>query len=141
MTYKIFYEANPSYEDLAILTDGIKENTSQKKGFAPLEFFAFFVRDENSKIQGGCNGNSLYGCLYIDQLWVVESLRGKGYGTQFVLAAEQWGKERDCIFAAVNTMDWEALSFYKKLGYSIEFERHGFLKNSVFYFLRKNLIK
>jgi hypothetical protein len=37
-------------------------------------------------------------------------------------------------------MDWEARGFYGKLGYHIEFERHGFLKNSVFYFLRKSLI-
>ena len=36
-------------------------------------------------------------------------------------------------------MDWEALAFYQKLGYEIEFERHGFAKNSIFYFLRKPL--
>ena len=36
-------------------------------------------------------------------------------------------------------MDWEALDFYKKLGYYVEFERHGYLKESVFYFLRKDL--
>jgi ribosomal protein S18 acetylase RimI-like enzyme len=40
-------------------------------------------------------------------------------------------------FSTVNTMDWEALDFYKKLGYEVEFERHGFLKDSIFYFLRK----
>lgn len=34
-------------------------------------------------------------------------------------------------------MDWEALGFYQKLGFIIEFERRGFLKDSVFYFLRK----
>ncbi len=33
----------------------------------------------------------------------------------------------------------KALDFYKKLGYYVEFARKGFDKNSIFYFLRKDL--
>ncbi len=140
MTYKIVYEANPHPKDMQVINDGIMAYAKQKKGHEPIDFFDFFIRDENNKILGGCNGESLYGCFFIDQLWVAEPWRGKGYGTKLILAAEQLGKERGCIFAAVNTMDWEALGFYKKLGYQVEFERHGFLKDSVFYFLRKDFI-
>ena len=75
---------------------------------------------------GGCNGMIYYGCLYVDQLWVDESLRGQGYGTQLMQVAETLGKTRGCLFATVNTMDWEGLEFYKKLGYQIEFTRRGF---------------
>jgi len=39
-----------------------------------------------------------------------------------------------------HVQSWEALDFYKKLGFYIEFERKGFDKDSIFYFLRKNLI-
>ena len=53
---------------------------------------------------------------------------------------EKFGKEKGCTFATVNTMDWEALGFYKRQGFTIEFERHGFKKESVFYFLRKPLL-
>ena len=56
---------------------------------------------------------------------MADSLRDKDYGTKLVRAAEQYGLEHECTFAAVNTMDWEALGFYKKLGFEIEFERHG----------------
>ena len=90
-------------------------------------------------LTGRCNGNTLYGSLYIDQLWVTESLRNIGYGAELINAAEQFGKDKGCTFATVNTMDWEALEFYKKMGYGIEFERHGYSKNSTFYFLRKSL--
>jgi GNAT superfamily N-acetyltransferase len=38
-------------------------------------------------------------------------------------------------------MDWEALGFYQKLGFKIEFQRAGFHKNSIFYFLRKESVK
>ena len=137
---KIVYEANPHHDEMQVLGNGIMEYAKQKKGHGPIEFFAFFIRDENNKIRGGCNGCNLYGCLYVDQIWIEESLRGKDYGTQLMLAAENFGKERGCTFAAVNTMDWEALDFYKKLGFEIEYERHGFLKDSIFYFLRKEFI-
>lgn len=140
MILDIIYEKNPKPLDMQFLGEGIMEYAKLKKGHKPIEFFAYFIRDENNKIWGGCNGCDLYGCLHIDQLWVHESLRGKGYGTQLIQAAEQFGQERDCLFATVNTMDWEALAFYKKRGFQVEFERHGFLKNSVFYFLRKGLV-
>src|SRR5690348_12670369 len=43
-------------------------------------------------------------------------------------------------FIAVNTMDFEALGFYIKLGFTVEIERKGFDKNSSMFFLRKDLI-
>ena len=54
-------------------------------------------------------------------------------------SAVELAKNKKCLFVAVNTMHWEALDFYKKLGFYIEHERHGFEKNAIFYFLRKNL--
>ena len=94
----------------------------------------------NGKVIGGCGGDNMYGGLYVGQLWVTESLRGNGYGTQLMQKAEALAKESKCNFIAVNTFDWEVLDFYKKLGFYVEFERKGFDKNSVFYFLRKDLI-
>ncbi len=139
MKYTITHETNPSSADVQILGDGIMENAKLKKGMKQLDFFAFFIRDEAGKIVGGCNGDNMYGSLFVGQLWVTEALRGKGYGKQLMQKAEDLAKEQKCNFMAVNTMDWEALDFYKKLGFHVEFERHGFDKNSVFYFLRKDL--
>jgi len=138
MSIKIELEFHIQNQDIQLLTQGISEYAKLKKGHAPIEAFAFFIKDDNGVIHGGCNGNIGYGWIYVDQLWVEEALRGKGYGKQLMELAENLGKEKGCISAAVNTMDWEAPEFYKKLGYRIEFERHGLTKNSVFYFLRKD---
>jgi GNAT superfamily N-acetyltransferase len=138
MTYKIDYEANPRGEDVQFLNDRIMEYAKQKKQMKQLEFFAFYVRDENGRIVGGCAGDNMYGGLFVGQLWVAEELRGQGYGTRLMAEAEKLAIESKCNFMAVNTMDWEALDFYKKIGFFVEFERHGFDKNSIFYFLRKN---
>lgn len=139
MTYHIHYEKNPLSKDTDILAKGIADNAKQH-GLSPIEPFAFFIRDESNIIKGGCNGNVGYNWLYIDQLWVEKALRGRGYGIKLMQAAEKLALEKQCLYAAVNTASWEALAFYKKLGYRIELERHGLPKNSTFYFLRKDFL-
>lgn len=139
MTYKISYEANPRSEDIQILNDGIIVEHKRKKEMKPLDFFAYFIRDEQERIVGGCAGDNMYGGLYVGQLWVTELLRGKGYGTKLMSLAEELARIDQCRFITVNTFGWEALDFYKKLGFYVEFERHGYDKDSIFYFLRKNL--
>lgn len=136
---KISYEKNPDPKDINFLTQGIIDYAKVKKDHKPMEPFAFFIRDENGNVIAGCNGNIGYDWVYVDQLWVSESHRGQGYGSALMKSAEELGKQKNCVFAAVNTMDWEAPEFYQKLGYQIEFERHGLAKNSVFYYLRKTL--
>ena len=37
-------------------------------------------------------------------------------------------------------MDWEALDFYKNLGYDVEFVREGFEKESKMYLLQKKTL-
>ncbi|HAT8893443.1 TPA: GNAT family N-acetyltransferase [Legionella pneumophila] len=139
MTLKLTFAENPNPDDVHVLTNGIKSYAKQERGFESLDFFACFIRDADNKIVGGCSGGTLYGGLHIDNLWVSEQIRHQGWGTKLMHAALKYGQEKSCAFATVNTMDWEAIEFYKKLGFKLEFERHGFQKNSVFYFLRKEL--
>ncbi|KTC67663.1 GNAT family N-acetyltransferase [Legionella anisa] len=137
MTLKLSFLENPNPDDVQILTNGIKEYAKQQRGFESLDFFACFIRDADNSIVGGCSGGTLYGGLHVDNLWVSESIRHQGWGTKLMQKALKYGNEKGCAFATVNTMDWEAIEFYKKLGFKLEFERHGFQKNSIFYFLRK----
>lgn len=141
--YKIFYEKSPAVKDVAKLSQGLIEHARIMRGHVAMQSFAFFIRDHKyrikSRIQGGCHGYLCYGCLHVDQLWIESKLRGQGFGTQLMLAAENLATQNACLFATVCTMDWEARDFYRKLGYVVEFERHGYLRNSVLYFLRKEL--
>lgn len=139
MKYKITYENNPSREDTNFLWEKITEIAITTQGHKEHESFGFFMRDENNQIKGGCNGFIFYGCSHVDQLWVDDKLRGKGYGTELMQAVEDLSRQKNCSFITVNTMHWEALDFYKKLGFYVEFERHGFDKEGIFYFLRKKL--
>lgn len=137
MSFTIKTDSDPSPEEVLILANGIAAYATQMKGMNTIKLFASFIRDDENHILGGCSFYNFYGCLYVDQLWVADEIRGNGYGRQLMIIAEKFGKEQGCTFAAVNTMDWEALQFYKKLGYDIEFERKGFANNSILFFLRK----
>jgi len=122
-----------------ILFRGISEAAFQAKGLSPIRPFSIFIKDQNETIVGGVSGASFYGSLYVDSLWISPALRHLGWGRKLMHEAEQMGKERKARFATVHTMDWEALSFYQKLGYSVEFTREGYDQNSKMFMLRKVL--
>ena len=110
MKYTIQYEKNPHADDVQILNDGIMREHKIKKDMKPLDFFAYFIRDDQEQIVGGCAGDHMYGQLFVASLWVKEDLRSKGYGKQLMSLAEDFARERQCRFITVNTFEWEALN-------------------------------
>lgn len=135
---RIVYETCPISSDIKILSQGLDTNAKKERNHKPMEDFAFFIRDADDKIVGGCNGILYYGCLFIDQLWVSDAYRKQKYGTKLLQAAERLAKSKGCLFSTLETMDWEALEFYRKFGYYLELERSGYLNNSAMYCLRKD---
>ena len=122
-----------------ILFDGISAEAFQAKGLPPIRPFSIFIKDQEQNVLGGVSGTAFYGSLYVDSLWIDKMLRHQGWGTKLMREAEKIGRERGARFVTLNTMDWEALPFYEKLGYSIEFVREGYDKDSKMFVLRKNL--
>lgn len=106
---------------------------------SPIRPFSVFIKDADRNVLGGISGTTFYGSLYIDSLWIASSLRYQGWGTVLMKEAEKIGHQHGVRFATVNTMDWEALPFYEKLGYSVEFTREGYDKESKIFMLRKQL--
>lgn len=125
------------YED--ILYDGISKEAFRAKGLAPMRPFSIFIKDQKQNVLGGISGTTFYGSLYVDSLWIDKTLRHQGWGTKLMQEAEKVGKEQGARFITLNTMDWEALIFYEKLGFFIEFIREGYDKGSKMFLLRKNL--
>ena len=137
--YKISYKETASPEEVQILRDGIIAEAFKAKGMGKIVPFSFFVRDSEERIIAGIQGSTFYGCLYTNLLWVAPQVRKQGLGALLLHKAEDLGRERNCSFATLTTMDWEALIFYQKLGYEIEYVREGFEKNSKMFLLRKSL--
>jgi ribosomal protein S18 acetylase RimI-like enzyme len=137
--YHFEYQENPVQKDEQVLFEGIVDDALLKKKMDRITPFGIFIKDAHGVVLGGVNGFSCYGSLYVDMLWLKDELRKRGLGKKLMIEAERIGRERGCTFSTVDTMDWEALPFYQKLGYSIEFVREGFDKESKMYMLRKEL--
>ena len=137
--YHLEFSETINLEEENILVNGQNEEAFKAKQVTPIRYFGVFIKDAENKVIGGITGSTYFGCLYVDTLWVREELRHQGLGTKLMAAAEKIGKERGCLFAVLNTMDWEAGPFYKKLGYEVDFIRHGFEKDSRMYFLIKKI--
>jgi GNAT superfamily N-acetyltransferase len=56
--------------------------------------------------------------LYLEDLYVKQSVRGKGYGKQMLAALAQLAVERDCGRFEWSVLDWNenAIEFYKGVG-------------------------
>lgn len=121
------------------LFEGLNRNSALKKQMKPIIPFSIFVKDAQGNIVAGDTGTTIFGALYVDMLWVHETLRNQGLGKKLMHRAEEIAHQRGCSFAVLNTMDWEGLKFYQKLGYQIEFTRKGFENQSEMYMLRKKL--
>ena len=98
-----------------------------------------FVRDNNEALIGGLTGRTYWRYLDIAFLWVNEGQRGRGLATQLMQAAESEARNRGCENVFLDTLSFQALGFYLKLGYT-EFGRlSGFGGKHDRYWLRKSL--
>lgn len=135
----ITYQPDMESSHLEAMVAGLSAHAHVQKGMRPAKLFSFSLTDEDGVFKGGICGITYYGCLYIDLLYMDETLRGQGYGTRLIHKAEALGRERGCSFSTIHTMEWQACELYKKLGYQVEFTRDGYDHGTVMYLMRKAL--
>ena len=70
-------------------------------------------------VVGGLTGRTSAAWLYVELFWLPEALRSTGLGTQLMAAAEAEAMRRGCIGAHLDTYDYQAPGFYRKLGYEV----------------------
>lgn len=99
-----------------------------------------FIRDEKNLVIGGVIAKTYWEYLEIEWLWVHADHRDGGLGSKLMVAAETEAGGRGCKLAFLVTLRFQALGFYRKLGYS-EFGRlSGTTGRHDRYFLRKALM-
>jgi len=133
----IINTSTPSEAEINFLTHKINQENPKYESARP---FGFFKKNKEGIILAGCNGFIMFGSIYTDQLWVDNDHRDKGLGKQLMSHVHDLGRKSDCVIATVQTMNFQnALSFYIKLGYEIDYQRKGYVKNASCYFLSMKL--
>ena len=79
-----------------------------------------YMRDENGVMLGGLIGVRQGDWLNIDFLWVSDTVRGSGVGSQIIKSAEEEARRNGCKHALVDTASFQARPFYEKQGYQLQ---------------------
>lgn len=98
-----------------------------------------FIAKENDQFVGALVAQMFWGALHIKYVYIEDAFRSKGVGSQLLEAALAYAKEQKCPFAFVETMSFQAMPFYKKFGFVLEYTRHGYNHGTSFHYLRKDL--
>ena len=116
-TAHLVVETHPALADVRFLEDRLYEYNVTQTGVDDGQWLAIFIRDDQQTIRAGIEGWTWCGSCYIRSLWVHETLRGQGYGTQLLQAAEREAVARGCRHMVLDSYSFQAPGFYQKLGY------------------------
>ena len=137
--YHITLSDQHSCEEEDVVNEGLyayNRATAGHEHYTPLNLF---IRDESGTIKGGLLGATYWGWCAINILWLHDDLRGKGYGTRLVQIAEEEAVRRGCFGAHLDTMSFQALPFYQKLGYTVFGQIDDLPMGHARYYLKKML--
>lgn len=115
--FKLDVVTNPSADDVAVLGRGLGAFNA---AFAPAMTrtpFGLFLRDQAGAIVGGIEAFAYWRSVYVNRVWVAETIRGTGAGAQLMHALEAEAIRRGVAMIWLETMDWQARGFYEKMGY------------------------
>ncbi|PDT16197.1 GNAT family N-acetyltransferase [Rhizobium sp. J15] len=131
--------ASPSPEELAAITDALTAFNTGDVGPADRRPLAVLIRDTDGKVTGGLSGFTAWGWLFIQMLYIPDTLRGTGLAGRILAKAEEEAKARGCRGAWIDTFNPQALGAYLRQGYEVFGELADFPEGRTRSFLRKNL--
>ncbi len=105
---------------------------------ANFENLSVTIEDEG-EIVGGAAGILRGNWLLIQELWVKETYRGQGMGSEILATMEEKAKEKECAYVLLDTFEFQAPGFYKKKGYEEVFTYQEHPITGTHYYLSKKL--
>jgi GNAT superfamily N-acetyltransferase len=122
LSIEVEVEGIPDATTRQIIDQGLDEYNFSKAGPDNAEDLWVIARDGEGLVKGGVKARTFYAWMFIDWLWVSNSVRGAGVGSLLMDKAEAVARERGCIGAYVDTFSFQAPGFYRSRGYE-EFGR------------------
>jgi type III restriction enzyme len=117
--YPVEVEAHPTYQEGAFLEDQLYAYNVEHTGYDDGTYLTLWVKSLTGGRLAGLHGWTWGGSCSIQDLWVHQDLRGQGYGTQLLHAAEQEARPRGCDPMVLSSFSFQAPGFYQKLGYEV----------------------
>jgi len=129
----------PTPEDVRVLEEAIDAFNQARTGITDGKLFAMFLRDGEGRPIGGLFGWTWGATCYIRYLFVPAPLRGQGVGSHLMAAAEAEARARGCHQIALETHDFQAPDFYRRLGFEVTGRIEGYPTGYQYLTMRKRL--
>ena len=112
-----YVKGNLTEQQQAIVNDGFEQHSAAQSAPAYQPEKMHWKVETNKQLVAVLTANQLWDWLYIDELWVADDYRHKGYGKELMHSAEAFSQEAGLCGLWLWTQSWQAADFYKKLGY------------------------
>ena len=135
----ITVETAPTPEEVRVLDEGLYAFNVAATGHADGGLFGIFLREADGTAVGGANGWFWGGTCHVQYLFVPAQLRGRGYGSKLMAAVETEARARSCSQIILETYDFQAPRFYRKLGFVAAATINEYVRRHRFFVLMKRL--
>ena len=137
--YNIKQVEEPDEAMWGVIGGGIHHFNKHHAGDSGYKRICFILYTLEQEVAGGLIGETYWGWLYIDLLFIKEELRGQGYGSRILALVEEEARQRGVKNAYLDTFSFQALDFYTKYGYQVFGELKDFPPGHQRYYLTKQL--
>jgi GNAT superfamily N-acetyltransferase len=127
-----------SGDDFAIIRDGLYAYNDSRVD-SPDGHLGILLKDDSGQTVGGIAARWYYGWMFIELLFVPETLRGQDFGTRLMQEAESYARQHRFTGIWLDTFSFQARGFYEKLGYAVFGELPDYPSGHTRYFLNKRL--
>ena len=128
---------DPAAADAAVVDQGLGDANERAAPVSGVKRLACFARLPDGRVVGGAVGRTWGECCELQQLWVDAAHRRKGVGTLLVREFERGAAGRGCTTFYLDTFSFQALEFYRSLGYEPKLEIPGFPESITKYVMLK----
>jgi DME family drug/metabolite transporter len=122
-THSLSIELDSNPADRQVIGRGIDEYNTKQAGDMNDLPLAVFIRDGDGQVIAGLLGDTYWGWLSVNLLWVEAAWRGRGYGRALLRAAEQEAIQRGCATLGTIVAIGSAPIFAGILGWLVRGER------------------
>ena len=137
---EIVFQATDSKEAVEAVEKPLLASNEIASGRAAGYFpFVFHVVDDDGIVTGGATGYASFDWVFLELLFVPETSRSKGIGSELLARVEAFGREHKMTGVWLDTFNFQARPFYERHGYTV----FGTIDNHPIggqrYFLQKRL--
>lgn len=123
--------------DIEIVKAGLRATDPSDVGPRRYQELNIALRTSEGELVGAVMAGVAWDWLLIDRLWVDNSLRRQGLGSQLLAEVEGKAVAMGCKHARVDTFDFQARGFYERNGYVAYAKLPGFPRQHSFFHMSK----